>query len=552
MPFRPIQWARRSVEGRQIEADGSRLLNFFAVQLPDPEESKVPVMLYSSPGRRRFLKTNGNRKQANYVAGVHALLEVNSVVYGHWLFGISHQNVFFAIRADPENSGAHEIDEDYDPFAAMGADAIETFPLNRTWAYSDEESEAVPADEPTRIVGDGRRLIWTTPDEVFAFDLKRFSDGEANPFATVTAPVPADLSTLEDLTEQDWVDCEWVDSYFILAARSGQFFHSNVDSLTFDQLDFAEAGANPDRLVAVRAHQRRIYLFGDQTIETWYNAGAADFAFRRYNDATFDVGCAAKATIAKSQFHLCFLGHDLIVYALSGGRITRASSEAVEYDIGQSDPSMARGFSYTEEGHTFYSLTLRGGPADESGFSAAGAKNWTLDFTTGIWHERSETSILCHSRWNKTQNIVGLEGAEHIFDMRLDWGQVEDDDPAIASAAISREAISPLLFANWQRVNMQSFQIDIPLRSGGLDTDYIVIDWNDDGRASDRWKGGFNRAADAQTPATERQQLLSSGPRLRRRRMGQFKAGRHIRLRTSAERRVDILGAYVETTVLPD
>ena len=59
MVYRPIQWARRTVEGRQIEADGSRLVNFYAVMVPDPEESKVPVMLYSAPGRRRYLRSPG-------------------------------------------------------------------------------------------------------------------------------------------------------------------------------------------------------------------------------------------------------------------------------------------------------------------------------------------------------------------------------------------------------------------------------------------------------------------------------------------------------------
>ena len=536
MPYRPIQWARRSIEGRQVEADGSRLLNFYAVQLAAPDESKVPVMLYSSPGMRRFLKTQGGRKQGPQAAGIHGLIEINNVVYGQWLFGLTHQSVLFGIRADPANGGAYQINRNYDPFRAAGPDPIYEFPLNRTWSFSPEASEAVAADRPRKIVSDGRRIMWVSPSEVFVFDLKRFSDGELDPFATIAVPVPADLSTLEDLADQDWVDCEWVDGYFLIAARSGQFWHSNVDSIQFDQLDFGEAGSNPDSLVAIEALQRRVYMIGDNSIEAWFNAGLADFAFVRDNSATVNIGCASKDSIAKDQFAIMFLGSDRTVYAMVGGRPMRISSESVEYDTGRSDPSLARGIAYTEEGHRFYSLTLT--------MDDGTKKNWTWDFMTGVWHERSQTDILCNVVWNKRHNLFGREGAKHIFDSRLDWGVVENDTAAEDDIEIAREAVAPILGANQQRVNVNSFQIDLPRRAGGDAADSILIEWSDDSKET--WKGG------TATDGSSNAQLCDSGPRFRRNRCGQIREGRHVRITTSAKRRVDILGAYVETDVLPD
>ncbi len=536
MPFRPIQWARQTIEGRQIEADGSRLLNFYAVQLAAPDESKVPVMIYSSPGQRRWMRTNGGEARAGDRPGVHALLELDSVIYGHWLFGITHQSVFFAIRADPENSGSHNIDRAYNPFGG----AVYQIPEESTWRFTSETQEITPRDQPRKLVTDGRRVLFVSPSEVYAFDLKRLRDGESNPFAQVVAPVPADLSTLADLQEQDWVDCLWIDGYFLLAAKSGQFFHSNLDSLQFDQLDFAEAGANPDSIVGIETLHRRVYIFGDRSIEGWYNAGLADFAFARDNSSTLNVGCAARATIAADQFSISFLGNDGIVYALLGGAPIRISSESVEYDISESNPSLARGVVYTEEGHRFYLLTLI--------YDNGNRKAWGYDFSTGVWHERSQTNILCMARWRKRQNLVGREGAAHIFDMRLNWGTMENDQAG--EAPIFREAVSPLVFANLQRFKMRQFLIDIPVRSDGLDEDEILIEWSDDGK--NIWKGGYSWVRDENGNRKKNSKKLKAGQRHRVHRMGQAYVGRHIRITTDAKRRVDILGAYVETDVAPD
>jgi len=538
MPYRPIQWAKRTVEGRQTEADGSRLLNFYPIQLAAPEDSKVPVMLYSTPGLRRYIQTNGTNAVAGHAAaGVHQLLQINSVVYGKWLCGLSHQSVFFAIRVDPANGGAYQIDGDYDPYKAS-PDAVYTIPAANTyrnWKDSAdvEPDNVIPTDQARRMVSDGRRVMWFSKDEVYGWD---FGKSGGPGFITLTVPVAPDLSTLEDLDDQDWVDMEWIDGYFLLAARNGVFFHSNLDSVQFDQLDFAEAGANPDQIVGMRALSRRLYMIGTETVETWYNAGAADFAFARDNSATLNFGCVAPASIARNQFFITFIGSDGVVYALSPSGPRRISTENIEYDINQSVAKLARAFTYTEEGHHFYSLTLE--------YADGTKKGWCYDFTTSWWHERSQTDILCAIRWNGQQVLVGREGSAHIFDQRLDWGLIESDMAAGNDQAVAREAVSPRIFANLQRFNMRSFQIDVPQRTGGQNTDAVTIEWSDDGKVN--WKGGSTSDGMAKT------YRLDSGPRLRVNRLGQVREGRNMRVTTSAHRRVDMLGAYIETDVFFD
>lgn len=530
MPFRPIQWAQRSVEGRQIEADGSRLVNFYAVRVPAPEESKVPVMLYSSPGRRRFLNVPASSVgMIQPPKGIHALLTVDAPAYGLNLFGLSARYQMFRFRAGT----GHDIADGYDPFRAANPDAVIAAGNNR-FNFTAEEAESVPADEPRRMVSDGRRVLWVSPNEVFMYDLGK--TGGAG-FVSVQAPDPADLSPLEDLTENEWVDCAWIDGYFILAARSGQFFHSLLNSEQFDQLEFAQASSNPDAIVGLAKLHRRLYVLGSESVENWYNTGGADFAFARDNSFVVEVGCEARATIATNETALFFLGHNLIVYMMIGPRYDRISTDAVEYDIARSQTKKARAYVYTEEGHRFYALTLV--------FADATRKTWAFDLDTLVWHERSATNILCATRF-LGRNLIGLEGHSHIFDQRLDWGEAEADAGA---AAIARTAISPAVFANLQRARMPSLHMDIPLRPGPAmpvaGEEVVTLDWSDDGGTT--YRGATN--ADG-TPKTR--SLDQIRRRFRWSRLGQFRSGRNFRLRTSARRRVDILGTYVETEVDPD
>jgi len=529
VPYRPIQWASRSIEGRQVEADGSRLLDFYATQITPPavgQTPKVPVMLYSSPGLRRWLRVPSRTTPQSVTPekGVHGLLEIVNPSYGRRLVGLTGQYFFFDVRFGDGNG---MIPWPYDPFAG----GVTRIAQSDILQYTPEAAEAAPGGEPRKLATDGRRVIWGSRNEIFVYDLGK--SGGAG-LISVAAPAVPDLSTLEDLGFQDWVDVAWVDNFFLLASRSGTFFHSQFDSVQFDQLDFAEAGTNPDEIVGMEILNRRIFLIGRETVEQWFNAGGADFAFARDNSFTVQIGCGAKASIAKNLYSIFFLGTDGIVYSLASGGVRRISTQSVEYDVARSSLSQARGYTYTEEGHHFYSLILT--------FPGGARKNWTFDYSMGLWHERGETGIICVERFGQ-RNLAGRQGMDHIFDQRLDWGSVDDDSSG--NSEVYREAISPVLFQNMQRANMNSFQVDIPHRDGGAAQDTVLIEWSDDNKVT--WKGGLNLER-----GSRRALRLDTGTRFRVNRMGQLRTGRNIRLSTRARRRVDILGAYVETDLLPD
>ena len=345
----------------------------------------------------------------------------------------------------------------------------------------------------------------------------------------LSTPVPSDPTDFADIPK-DWVDCAWVDGYFLLASRNGQLFNSLLFKTEFDQLEFARAESNPDGLIGMEVLGRRIYLFGTKSIEQWFNVGGADFAFARDNGIAINIGCAAKATIAKNETHLIFLGSNGIVYVMQGGQIAPISSDTVAYDIARSIQSKARAYIYTEENHRFYVLTLY--------FNDDEQKTWSFDFNTNLWHERTQTDILCVEQLdigpgvNQRRNLVGKINHDHIFDQRLDWGQEETDSGV---NPILRECISPVLFANLQRVNNYTFIIDIPLRESTEDDiiEFRTLDQNE-------------------KKSIIQSKKLNQGSKFRFNRLGQFYYGRRFQIKTKAIRRVDILSAYVETDVFKD
>ena len=107
------------------------------------------------------------------------------------------------------------------------------------------------------------------------------------------------------------------DGYFIFNRKdTGQFFLSNLLDVSFDPLDFATAEGQPDNLVAVLSDHREVFMFGTETIEVWYNSGAADFPLERNQGAFIEKGCGARYTVAKQNNTIYFVGSDLMVYQL--------------------------------------------------------------------------------------------------------------------------------------------------------------------------------------------------------------------------------------------
>ena len=192
--------------------------------------------------------------------------------------------------------------------------------------------------------------------------------------------------TFAEITDADFpanpVTVDYLDGYFLVNDLNTQAFYYSTNGLVWAALDFASAEGNPDNIVAIFVDHRDLLLFGEQTTESWYSSGVAATPFQRRDGAFMETGCGAAFSIAKLDNSVVWLGKDDkgtgMVWKAAGYTPQRISTHAVEFAIqNYATISDAIGYTYQQEGHSFYVLT----------FPTAG-KTWVYDASTNAWHQR--------------------------------------------------------------------------------------------------------------------------------------------------------------------
>ena len=189
------------------------------------------------------------------------------------------------------------------------------------------------------------------------------------------------------------------DNFFAFdwAGTNKWFISNSNDGTTYTGTDFASAEVSSDFVLSLLNQQENMLIFGQKTIEQWYDAGAVNFPFARQSGATIERGSAAALTPVKEDNSVFFLGDDLIHYRLNGTQLVRQSTHAIEA-IWQTYATVsdAYSFSYTFEGHKFVVVV----------FPTANA-TWVLDLSTGLWHEREswDQNNNNYGRWRATCSV---------------------------------------------------------------------------------------------------------------------------------------------------
>jgi len=278
----------------------------------------------------------------------------------------------------------------------------------------------------------------------------------------------------------------YLDGYFVYIEPNTQklWVTSILDGTQVDPLDFASVEGAPDNLVSLLIDHREVWLFGTNSVEVWYNAGAADFPLQRIQGAFIEVGCAATASPAKIDGGIFWLGTDrrgsYSVYRTNGYNSQRVSTHAVEWQINsyaRVDDAVA--FSYRQDGHEFYVLS----------FPSANI-TWVYDAVTQTWHERGyfNTSTSSYERHRANshvfydgKNIVGDYDNGKIY--QLDGNTYSDDGNPIRWLR-SWRALAPGTDDLKGQLH-HGLRIDceagVGLNSGQGSDPQIMLRWSDDG-----------------------------------------------------------------------
>lgn len=281
-------------------------------------------------------------------------------------------------------------------------------------------------------------------------------------------------NSFTQITDPDFpgaVTVGYLDGYFVFNEPDSQriWVTAVLDGSSIDPLDFASAEATPDRAVAVLIDHKEAWIFGDNSIEVWYNSGAADYPLTPIQGAFNEVGCVAPYSVAKLDNGIFWLGADArgqgIVYRATGYQAVRVSTHAVEWQIQRyGNMSDALAYTYQQDGHSFYVLI----------FPQANT-TWVFDVATGLWHERAGWTngaftrhrSNCQMSFNSSV-IVGdfQNGNLYTFDLNT----FEDYD--LPQRWLRSWRALPTSANNLKRTAQHTLQLDI--ESGALNPNILI------------------------------------------------------------------------------
>lgn len=245
---------------------------------------------------------------------------------------------------------------------------------------------------------------------------------------------------------------------------NGRFHYSDLNSTTFQALNFFTAESSPDRLNQVLAAIDYVWLGGERSVEVWQTTSDATVPFQRLQGAVLDIGTIGQ-TIARADNAILFLGVQggtTKVYRMEGINPVRVSNYAIEYWLSTNDTTGAYAYAYSDAGHTFYVLTC---PNTD--------RTWVYDLSNGAWHDRRSYDVLPGDGGTLTRHrsrvyarafgrhIVGDYINGKLYDMQLD-AYTDEIYPIIRQRTTPHVATGDqrLFFASLQLICQVGFGLD--------------------------------------------------------------------------------------------
>lgn len=405
----PVWFAVNSYKSRALPLSAQRLVNFFAEAAP--RDAKSQVVVFNAPGTKSF--TTG------LVGGVRGRKVMGGVLYvvaGNRLYSVNSAGT--ATTLGTINTSVGQVG-----MAANRASPQELMIVDGTdgWLY-DTTNGLVQIADP-------------------------------------------DLAAAVTVTFQD--------GFFIVDRKgTSKWAISGIDNgTTWSATDFADAEGDPDEVVVVFSSHREVWVFGEKTIEIYFNSGATDFPFQRIGEL-IERGCAAAYSVASDDNTLFWLGDDGTIYRADGYTPQRISTHAIEEEIRKfADWSDAYAFFVTLSGHKFYHISFPNGGA-----------TFVYDVATKFWHER-ESLDLAHWRGTAYAFVYGRHIIGDVFQGRL--GELDMDTFAEYGATMQGILTGPVAAADRHRIFHRRFEVDIESgvgsTSGAASDPQIWMDYSDDG-----------------------------------------------------------------------
>lgn len=275
------------------------------------------------------------------------------------------------------------------------------------------------------------------------------------------------------------------DGYFITnAGGTNQFYLSQLnDGLLWSPVTFVSAEGSPDIVTKIISTNSQLWVFGQFSVEVWYNAGDPLFPYQRVPGSYNSIGLLAPDSTAVINNTVFFLGANKdgfgTVYQSNGYQVVPISTYPIEAEIATfHNPADAVGFTYQQDGHYFYVLSFQ-----------AGNKTYVYDLKEQAWHTRTSYNSISttEGRWRAVfqafafnKNLVGDYTTGDIWELSNSV-YTENGEP------ILRERTAPVLFSDedYSSIFYKSLEIDmrqgVGLLTGQGSDPQVMMQFSNDG-----------------------------------------------------------------------
>jgi hypothetical protein len=345
---------------------------------------------------------------------------------------------------------------------------------------------------------------------------------------TGTHDIGAPLNQITDPDYPGASSVAYCDGYFAFSyfGNTAEWFVSKLlDPTAFDALDFTFSDARPNLIRRIIGHRGQLWTIGEGGFEVWYDAGTADFPFRRVSGGIIDIGTEAPMSVCRADKSVWWLGIDGQVYRSNGYNPERVSTHAIEAIIGGTQGTPGLGLyalTHAYRGHWFYCLTTGDSPA----------RTLCYDIQSGAWHERS-TSTDGNGPWAAAYAAVDNNSIHLFGDRATNVIYILQMDATDAGLTIIRQATLPPLWAGTNRAFCS--RVEIEMECGGSQSPgAVLLEWSDDGART--W--GPQRTMSSGVPGDTRHRVYTT-------RLGSFRQ-RTFRITTHGLTRLYAMDADIQ------
>jgi len=388
------------------------------------------------------------------------------------------------------------------------------------------------------MADDGQNLVLVDGTSMYVYDLS------TNTINNITGTLPFTDPLKVVFINQRFV-CINEDE---TTSNNGKFFWTEIlDANDWPALNFATAESSADKIVSCDIVEGNIWFFGPRSYEVWRTGGNPDLPFDKIGGSSSEIGCSAPNSVTSIGQNVFFIGSSTagnnVIFMSQGYNVNRISTHAIENylenDISTSDDAV--GFTYQQNGHTFYVLTL-----------VTGNKTFVYDLSTNEWHTRTSRDAQTNDedRWDPIfatfafgEVLVGTLSNARLLKLDLDRYYEWDGRPIV------RLFQSPIYFDNYQEQFHKEFVVDMETGVGqnlgepfnsGIQTSQaydpkIMLQYSDD--------SGHTWSNEIWTDLGKAGEYLT---RARWRRLGRSRA-RVYRIKVSSPNKVVIIGARITT-----